>query len=361
MSVSAFDHPWLSALLGDDETTRLFDVESELAAMLSFEVALAGAQAEAGIIPSAAAAAITQTAEKFRPDMDELAAGTLRDGMVAPNWVEQLRRHVGAPHGQHVHFGSTSQDVLDTSLVLRLKPALAVLARRLDQVDGQLGVLAQKHGGQGAMARTRMQRALPITWGERIAAWRAPLARHRQRLAELTPRLLVLQFGGPVGTLDKFGDRGPALAAALGRRLYLPPPDICWHNARDNLAEFCGWLSLVTGSLGKIGQDIAMLAQNEIGEVQLAGGGKSSAMHHKNNPVAAEILVTLARFNATQLSGMHQALVHEQERSGAAWTLEWMLLPQMVVATAAALARAVTLLEPGNLSIQATTQGPSGS
>lgn len=352
MSVSVFDHPWLSALLGDDEMARLFDVESELAAMLSFEVALAAAQAEAGILPSDSAVAIAQAAEKFRPNMDELAAGTLRDGMVVPNWIEQLRRHIGTPHGQHVHFGSTSQDVLDTSLVLRLKPALAVLVRRLDQVDGQLGALARMYGGQGAMARTRMQRALPITWGGRIAAWRAPLARHRQRLAELMPRLLVLQFGGPVGTLDKFGDRGPTLAAALGRTLDLPTPDLCWHNARDNLAELAGWLSLVTGSLGKIGQDIAMLAQNEIGEVVLAGGGKSSAMHHKNNPIAAEILVTLARFNATQVSGIHQALVHEQERSGAAWTLEWMILPQMVVATGAALSRAAALLDAEAFSIR---------
>jgi 3-carboxy-cis,cis-muconate cycloisomerase len=202
------------------------------------------------------------------------------------------------------------------------------------------------------MARTRMQRALPITWADRIAAWRAPLRRHLERLSELKPRVLVLQFGGPVGTLDKFGDHGRSLAAALGRRLDLPAPELCWQNARDNLAELANWLSLVTGSLGKVGQDIAMLVQNEIGEVALADGGKSSAMHHKNNPVAAEILVTLARFNAAQVAAMHQALVHEQERSGSAWTLEWMILPQMVVATGAALTRALAVLDPQTLSIR---------
>lgn len=356
MSASVFDHPWLSALLGDDEIARFFDVGAELEAMRAFEVALAAAQAEAGIIPAAAAEAIERAAAQFHPDMDELAAGTKRDGMVVPNWVEQLRRHVGKPHDQHLHFGSTSQDVLDTSLVLRLKLILPLLSMRLDKVDAQLAALAQSCGTHETMARTRMQRALPITWGDRIAAWAAPLARHKVRLAELAPRLLVLQFGGPVGTLDKFGERGPALAASLGRRLDLPAPALCWHNARDNLAELAGWLSLVTGSLGKIGQDIAMLAQNEIGEVVLAGGGKSSAMHHKNNPVAAEVLVTLARFNATQLSGMHHALVHEQERSGTAWTLEWMMLPQMVVATAAALAQAEMLLDGDNLSIHGQIQ-----
>jgi 3-carboxy-cis,cis-muconate cycloisomerase len=152
-----------------------------------------------------------------------------------------------------------------------------------------------------------------------------------------------------VGTLEKLGDKGPAVTTALARELGLAPAD-CWHTARDNLAEFANWLSLITGSLGKIGQDIALLAQNEIAAVTVTGGGKSSAMHHKANPVLAEILVTLARYNAAQLSAMHQALVHEYERSGAAWTLEWMVLPPMVVATGAALARSLTLLDAMRIS-----------
>jgi 3-carboxy-cis,cis-muconate cycloisomerase len=126
--------------------------------------------------------------------------------------------------------------------------------------------------------------------------------------------------------------------------LGLAVPAGSWHTARDNLAEFASWLSLLTGALGKIGQDIALLAQNEVGDVTVAGGGKSSAMPHKSNPVLAEILVALARYNATQLAALHQTLVHEQERSGAAWTLEWMVLPPMVVAAAAALSHAATLL-----------------
>jgi 3-carboxy-cis,cis-muconate cycloisomerase len=345
MSISVFEHPWLGALLGDEEIARHFNTEAELAAMLRFEVALAKAEAELGVIPAAAADAIAAAAASFRPDIAVLAAGTRRDGMVVPAWIAQLRRQVGEPHGQYVHFGSTSQDVLDTSLVLRLRPVLDVLASRLTAIEARLDALTRKYSSEPAMARTRMQRALPIAWGDRIAAWRAPLARHQRRLAELRPRLMVLQFGGPVGTLDKFGAHGPALAAALGKALDLPVPDLCWHSARDNLAELAGWLSLLTGSLGKIGQDVAMLAQNEIGEVTLPGGGQSSAMHHKNNPVVPEILVTLARFNATQLSAMHQALVHEQERSGAAWTLEWMILPLMVTAAAAALAHAASLMQ----------------
>src|SRR5262245_22448385 len=344
MSVSVFDHPWLSALLGDAEIARHFTIEAELRAMLEFEVALAMAEAELGFIPTEAAHAIAKTALSFQPDLAALSAGVARDGMVVPDWGKQLREAVGA-HGDHVHFGSTSQDVLDTSLILRLRPVLEILAARLNVFDSRLAALAADHGAIPAMARTRMQRALPITWADRIAGWRSPFARHQKRLQDLKPRLLVVQFGGPVGTLDKFGDKGPSVAAALASRLDLAVPASAWHSARDVLAEFAGWLSLVTGSLGKIGQDIALLAQNEVAEVTVTGAGQSSAMHHKQNPVLAETLVTLARFNATQVAGMHHALVHEQERSGAAWTLEWMLLPQMVVATGGALARGLTLLD----------------
>ena len=345
MSVSVFDHPWLAALLGDEDIARHFSAEAELRAMLEFEVALAMAEAELGIVPMEAAQAIATAALTFQPDLPALARGTARDGMVVPEWVRQLRQAVGTLHGVYVHFGSTSQDALDTSLILRLRPVLGILAARLNAFDNRLAALAADHGSIAAMARTRMQRALPITWADRIAAWRAPLARHQKRLQELTPRLLVVQFGGPVGTLDKFGDKGPSVAAALASRLDLAVPAISWHSARDTPTELAGWLSLLTGSLGKIGQDVALMAQNEIADVTVTDAGQSSAMHHKQNPVLAEILVTLARFNATQVSAMHQALVHEQERSGAAWTLEWMVLPQMIVAAGAALARGLTLLD----------------
>ncbi len=344
MSVSVFDHPWLAALLGDDEVARHFSAEAELRTMLEFEVALAMAEAELGIIPAEAAQAIAAVSSGFRPDPPALAAGSARDGMVVPEWVSQLRHAVGAPHASHVHFGATSQDVLDTSLILRLKPAIEILSTRLNDFDSRLAELARDHGARPLTGRTRMQRALPITWADKIAAWRAPITRHQKRLQELKPRLLVVQFGGPVGTLEKLGDKGPSVAAGLARQLDLAVPASAWHSARDTLAELAGWLSLLTGALGKIGADISLLAQNEVAEVTVKGAGQSSSIAHKQNPVLAEILVTLARFNATQVSAMHHALVHEQERSGAAWTLEWMILPQMTVATAAALARGTTLL-----------------
>jgi 3-carboxy-cis,cis-muconate cycloisomerase len=339
MTISPFDHPWLSALLGDDTLAPHFSPEAEHTEILAFEAALAAATAAEGLIPPDSAAFIASHIGSFTADAGALAAATARDAVVIPEFVRQLREHLGT-HGQYIHLGATSQDVLDTSLVRRLRPVLAELGERLSKLQAALDQLDQRHGFVPLMARTRMQDAVPFRASHRIATWRTPLQRHLDRLAELTPRLLVLQFGGAAGTLDKLGDKGPAVAARLAAALDLRlAPQ--WHAQRDNLAELASWLSLVSGSLGKLGADVALMAQ--MGEVALTGAGTSSAMPHKQNPVAAELLVTLARHNATLVGGMHTALVHEQERSGAAWTLEWLLLPHMVIATAAALRTALTL------------------
>ncbi len=351
MTISPFDHPLLGRLLGDDRVSAAFAADAEIHAMLAFEAALSRAEAAEDVIPAGAADAIAAVCDVFQPDMNVLAAGTHRDGMVVPNLVAQLRDAVGEPHRTYVHHGATSQDVIDTALMLRLKPLLADFDDRLRALSATLSKMSGASGHREIIGRTRMRRALPMTLATRLDGWRAPLVAHNGRLAELRPRLLRLQFGGPVGTRDKLGEKGPAVAARLAEALGLGPADPVWHVTRDGIAEFASWLSLVSGGLGKIGQDVALMAQDEIGEVRLKAGGGSSAMPHKVNPVAAETLVALARFNATLLGGMHQALVHEQERSGAAWTLEWMCLPQMAVATAAGLRLAGELL--GDLDFSA--------
>ncbi|MER9581037.1 3-carboxy-cis,cis-muconate cycloisomerase [Mesorhizobium sp. M0276] len=341
MTVSPFDHPLLSALLGDDEASRHFSVEAEIEAMLAFERALAEAEAENGIITRDAAAAIVTALGSFRPDTALLRAAVAKDGVMVPELVRQIRSAVGKPHGDFIHFGATSQDVIDTGLVLRLKSVVEHLGLLLTETIIRLISLEERFGGRGLTGMTRMQPAIPIHIADRVAAWRAPLQRHQEGLSGQSRRLLVVQFGGAAGTLEKLGDKGPAVRAALAAKLGLGDASQ-WQSQRDALAEFAGLMSLVTGSLGKFGQDIALMAQGGT-EIELSGGGGSSAMPHKQNPVKAEALVALARFNATQLSGMHQSLVHEQERSGAAWTLEWLLLPQMVVATAASLRLAAEL------------------
>ena len=328
-----------SLLWQDEEIEPLFSPQAEIAAMLAFEAALANAQAHCDLISRDAAQSITSLCANFTPDMEQLEMGIRRDGMAVPDLIRQLRNRLPEHFREALHFRSTSQDVIDTALVMRLRDVLKTFEERFHHIVVQLDDLERRDGIVPQMGRTRMQRALPLTAADRISAWRAPLVRHQERLAELRPRLLVIQCGGPIGI-----DNGPWLSE-LARTLGLGVPSRSWHTARDGLAEFASWLTLVSGSLGKIGQDIAMMAQNEIGEAVLASGGKSSAMHHKSNPVQAEWLVALARFNAVQLSGLHQALVHEQERSGSAWALEWMILPGMISACGASINLASNMLK----------------
>ncbi|HET8727482.1 MAG TPA: 3-carboxy-cis,cis-muconate cycloisomerase [Alphaproteobacteria bacterium] len=332
----------LQALVGDEEIAAFFSDAADLKAMLAFEVALAAAEAEAGLIPAEAAAAIEEGCRRFEPDWPGLAAGMAKDGVVGPAFVAALRRAVGEPHGRWVHHGATSQDVVDSSLVLRLKSVVAVLDGRIAFLIAALEDLQGTQGTVPLMAHTRMQRALPFTAADKVATWLRPLRRHRERLSEIGPRVLVLQLGGAVGTLDAMAGKGEMVAASAAGRLGLGSVP-SWHTARDGIVELASWLALVAGSLGKIGQDVALMGQNEVGSVRIAGGGGSSAMPHKSNPVAAEILVSLARFAAGLSATLASSLVHENERSGAAWTLEWMVLPQLAVATGAALRHARAL------------------
>ncbi|MDL2401387.1 3-carboxy-cis,cis-muconate cycloisomerase [Rhizobium mayense] len=339
MSISAFDHPFLSGLLGDEEVSTYFSVHADIRAMLAFEAALAKAEARHSLIPQAAAQRIVEVCAVFQPDIASLKSATAMDGVVVPDLVKQLRKAVGGAAAHHVHFGATSQDVIDTSLMIRLKAVAFLIGSRLFGVTAALGKLDKQYGANRLMGHTRMQPAIPVTVSDRLRSWRDPLEKYRDRLTQET---FPVQFGGAAGTLEKLGAKAAAVRASLAQELDLTD-EPQWQNQRGKIADLAGLFSLISGSLGKIGQDIALLAQAGE-EIELAGGGGSSAMPHKQNPVAAEALVSLARFNAVQLSGIHQSLVHEQERSGAAWTLEWLLLPPMVMATAASLRLAQDLI-----------------
>lgn len=342
MSISPFDHPFLSGLIGDDEAARWFSAENDVIAMLSFESALAEAQASEKIIENSAAEAIKLACSTFSPDVAALRAAVALDGVVVPELIRQLRETVPHEHRAALHFGATSQDVIDTSLMIRLKPVLRHIDAGMSDILVELDRLDNAFGDSGLTGYTRMQAAIEITVHDRIEAWRGPLLRNCQKLNVLKQDFPVVQFGGAAGTLDKLRDKGPAVRKRMADILGLKDVPQ-WQNQRDIVAQFTDFLSQISGSLGKIGQDIALLAQAG-NEISLSGGGKSSAMPHKHNPVLAELLVALARFNATQVSAMHHALIHEQERSGAAWTLEWMILPGMVTATVASVRTAASLL-----------------
>ncbi|MGO6698957.1 3-carboxy-cis,cis-muconate cycloisomerase [Rhizobium ruizarguesonis] len=332
MTASPFDHPFLSGLLGDDEIAHYFSAEADIQAMLSFEAALAKAEAAHGLIPAEAARRIADTCAAFSPDVSSLRSATARDGVVVPDLVKQLRTDVGEEAAKSLHLGATSQDVIDTSLMIRLKAVVFLFAGRLSTIAAGLDALDAQFGRNQLMGHTRMQAAIPITVSDRLNTWRAPLATYRDRLTEQS---FPVQFGGAAGTLDKLGSQAAAIRGSLAQELGLTDAPQ-WQSGRLPIADITGLFASISGSLGKMGQDIALLAQAG-DEIEISGGGTSSAMAHKQNPVSAEVLVSLARFNATALSGIHHSLVHEQERSGAAWTLEWLLLPQMTMATAASL------------------------
>jgi 3-carboxy-cis,cis-muconate cycloisomerase len=335
-----FEHPWLAGLFADPEMAALWSAEAQLAHMIAFEAAWSRAGHLAGLWSAAEgeAAARAIAAAAIRPV--DLADGMGRDGVCVPALVARLRATCGETG---IHVGATSQDVVDTATVLSIVGTLDLVDRRLAALDVALEGLERRFGAAPLMGRTRMQAAVPITGRDRVQAWRLPLHDHRSRLAALRLRVARVQIGGAAGDRAALGAGAEAVCAAVAQALGLAPTARSWHAMRDGLGEFASVLSLVTGTLGKMGQDVCLMAQQGIGEIALAGGGASSAMAHKANPVLAELLVTLARFNAVQVSGMHQALVHEQERSGAAWMLEWMILPPMAQATGRALAAAAEL------------------
>lgn len=330
-------------LLGDAEIAADFSDRAHIRALLDVEAALARAQARLALIPAAAAEAIAEAARDLDIEPQDLTAPTLQAGLPVIALVARLREAVGGAAADHVHWGATSQDIMDTALVLTLRTVTGRLRASADALMAQLSALAVAHRDTLMAARTRTQQAVPTTFGTKVAGWTAPLLRHRRRLDEIEPRLLVVQLGGAAGTLAPFGGEGPALAGALAEELGLGRPAMPWHNQRDTLVEIAGWLAALNGMLGKIGQDIVLMAQSEVAELRVAGGG-SSTMPQKSNPVLAEVLVTLARHAAGLAGTMQGAAVHAHERDGAAWTGEWLVLPQLCETAAAGLRHALSLV-----------------
>jgi 3-carboxy-cis,cis-muconate cycloisomerase len=327
-----FHHPWLGGLFGDPEMAAILSPAQSMQHMLAFEAAFTRALGKTGAFSADITEDMAQQIAAFRPDLEDIKNGTACDGVPVPALVAQIKQHVSGP-AQAIHNGATSQDVIDTALALTLRDVNDLLEARLDALSLSLDALTDRFGTNTLMGRTRMQAALPITVADRIATWSQPLQDHRTRLSDQRPKVEVLQLGGATGDRAALGADATAIAADVAARLQLGNPPRAWHAARANIVDYASLLSLISGSLGKMGQDICLMAQNGIDEIKTVSGGGSSAMPHKLNPVTAELLVTLARFNASQVSAMHSAMIHEQERSGASWALEWMVLPQMITAT----------------------------
>ncbi|WLI90763.1 3-carboxy-cis,cis-muconate cycloisomerase [Massilia sp. R2A-15] len=323
MSVSLFD-----SFLTTPDMIAVFDDGAVVQAMFSFEEALARAQAAEGMLPDSAARAIAAACKAPLYDIPALVHASRRAGSLAIPLVKELTKTV-ALHDKDastfVHFGSTSQDVIDTAMVLVTREAVALLDAGLRQLAATLFELAERHLDTPVMARTLMQPAQVTSFGFKLAAWAAPLVRARERLQSAAARALQLQMGGAVGTLAAMGGKGPAVAQRMAADLGLACPDSAWHTQRDEWVRLGLEVAVLTGSLGKIATDLALMAQGEIGELAEpsgAGRGGSSAMPHKRNPVAAMIALAAANrtpFGAAALLG---AMGQQHERGLGNWQAE---------------------------------------
>jgi 3-carboxy-cis,cis-muconate cycloisomerase len=350
---TAFDSAIFQTLFTDDEVASLLNDQASVRAWVEVEIALARAEARAGIIPMEAAEQIAK-AESEKIAVKALAEGTARSGFPIIALVQELRKQVGAEAAPFVHWGATTQDIMDTGCVLQLRAVTKIFRSRLLDLIRDLAVLCEAHRNTVLAARTHSQQALPITFALKVAGWIAPLVRHVERLEEIVPRLLIVQFGGAAGTLAALGDKDLQVMEELAAELDLNVPAMPWHTQRDSFVEFTGWLSLVTGSLGKMAQDVILLGQTEVGEAGEsgeAGRGGSSTMPQKSNPITSELIVAAARSNAELLSAMHHAQIQEHERGTHGWQLEWLTLPQMLLLTGAALKHACYLAK--NLQVDA--------
>lgn len=337
------DNPILSGLMGCEAIAAHLTGAAEIDAMVRFEVALARAEAAHGVIPAEAGDAIQAALETVPVSPADLIDPTRAAGVPVPGLVKLLRAHVGPPNGDFVHWGATSQDVIDVGWVLRLRACLDLMEGWLSDLVDILGTQALTQAEQPMAGRTRSQVATPVTFGLRIAGWRAPLVRCLVRLEQMKPRLLMLQLGGAAGALSVLGNKGPAVAAAMADDLGLTNPAKPWHAERDGIVECANWLAMVAGLLGRIGGDLILMGRSEAAEAMAGTGGGSSTMPQKSNPVLAESLVVLARFNGAQAGLAQQALMHHEERDGTAWSGEWMVLPAMLTAAGAGLCNALEL------------------
>ncbi|MCC8628975.1 3-carboxy-cis,cis-muconate cycloisomerase [Xanthomonas vesicatoria] len=335
----------LGSLFGEPACDAVFDDAARVQAMLHFESALARAQAQCGVIPAAAAASIAAACQVQHYDMAALAQATALAGNPAIPLVKALTARVAAHDAaaaRWVHWGATSQDVIDTGSVLQLRAALDLLLPRLHQLCDILAALAERERDTGLPGRTLLQQAVPVTFGLKAAGWLDALQRAHRRLHALRHDALVLQFGGAAGTLASLQERGLDVAQALATTLALPLPALPWHTARDRIVEVGCAFGLLAGTLGKIGGDVVLLMQSEVGEAfepAAAGKGGSSAMPHKRNPVASVAAVAAATRVPGLIATLFSAMAQPHERAAGQWHAEWDTLPQIVCLTAGSLAQ----------------------
>ena len=347
MASTVFDSRIFRDAFGAANMRAIFSDEALIGRYVEVEVALASAEGRLGVIPREAAETIVRLARADTIDADRLKAETDLVGYPIVGVVHELARQCGEA-GRFIHWGATTQDIMDTATVLQVRDALALIDADLAALAAALASLAARHRHTVMAGRTHLQHALPVTFGFKAAVWLGMVARHRERLTQLTPRVLVGQFAGAAGTLASLGDKGLAVHDALMAELGLGRPPTPWHAARDTFVETVSLLGLLTGTLAKIATDVMLLMQTEVGEAFepfVAGRGSSSTMPQKRNPIACELILAAAKVVRQHVGLMLDAMAADHERATGPWHLEWVAIPEAFVAASGALQHARHMLE----------------
>ena len=343
--------PLFAPMLSSAAMRAICDDAAYLQCMLDFEAALARAEAATGVIPANAAGPIANACEAKAFDLAALAEAATRSGVLTIPLIKALTANVAktdAGAARYVHWGATSQDVVDTATMLTLRAAIDALLADIDQAVAGFAKLARAHRDTPVVARTWLQHALPMPFGLKLAEYAAALHRSRIRLKRLRSDGLSLQFGGAAGTLAALGDKGLAVAAALARELALPLPDAPWHTHRDRIAEAASVLAILAGTCGKIARDVTLMMQTDVAEAFEPSGegrGGSSTMPNKRNPVASATALAAATMAPNLAATIFASQVQEHERSAGPWHAEWPTLPGLLLVTSGALAAIVDIAE----------------
>ncbi|WP_394825381.1 adenylosuccinate lyase family protein [Pendulispora albinea] len=353
-SIHPADSAIFGTLFGTDAMRAIFAERALFARMLDVEAALARCQGRLGIIPAEAADAISRAANLDcldaldALDAKELATSVQHVGYPVVAVVRALSRAAGEDAGRWTHWGATTQDILDTAVVLQIRDGLARVRQTLIETIGALARQADRHRATTMVGRTHLQQAAPISFGLKCAVWLAPLVAHVERLDQLRPRVERVELGGAAGTLASLGDRGTAVMDALAAELGLASPPVPWHVARDGFAEAVAFLGLLCGSLAKIATDVILLGQTEVGELfepYEDGRGGSSTMPQKRNPIASEYVIAAARAVHALVPLMQGAMVQDHERASGPWQSEALALPQAFVLAHGALEHTRRIVE----------------
>ena len=347
MAATVLDSVLFRDAFGTPAMRAIFEDAALLARYTEVEVALARAQGRLGVIPAQAANDIATGCDSSKLDLARLKQETEVVGYPILPLVRQLAAQCGEA-GKYLHWGATTQDIMDTAVVLQVREALGLIEKDIAELQSILARQAKRYRDTPMAGRTHLQQALPVTFGYKLAIWLAMLDRHAERLQQLKPRVLVGQFAGAAGTLASLGDRGMDVQKALMEELKLAQPVATWHAARDGLAEAVSFLGLVTGSLGKVAFDVILLASTEVAEVSepfVQGRGSSSTMPQKRNPISSELILAAAKAVRQHAGLMLDAMVQDYERATGPWHAEWIALPEAFILTGGALHQAKFMLD----------------